>query len=148
MAETLLHWKLTNFAKVNFAARTPTRKCYVHQVKNIVAFWTQILLQKHVYLSLKKFSSGTERATMADHKVRVESHKPVIELGKERKEMEGREKREILIGLYDCLKLNHEDCMDKHGTKSIYCQIDAQMLEEYGITRGYYKSKNYSRITI
>lgn len=85
---------------------------------------------------------------MADHKVRVESHKPVIELGKERKEMEGREKREILIGLYDCLKLNHEDCMNKHGKKSIYCQIDTQMLEEYGITRGYYKSKNYSRITI
>ena len=100
MAETLLHWKLTNFATVNFAARTPTRNCFVHQVtcKNIVAFWTQMLIPKHIYLSLKKFSSSTERATMADHKVRVESHKPVIELGKERKEMEGREKREILIG--------------------------------------------------
>ena len=60
------------------------------------------------------------------------SHKQVI--GK------GGERELILIALYDCLwNVADEDCMNMNSTKKeeAYCQINAQVPGEYGITRDY-----------
>ena len=69
-------------------------------------------------------------------------HKQVIEKGKERMKGIGRTRRELLIALYDCLwNVAHENWVNRGKKEAVYCQIDAQVSEKYGITRDYVKSK-------
>ena len=97
--------------------------------------------------SLKMFLSNSESTTMAVHEVEEEeqeepqaSHRK----GKGKKERNWKDKEiKLLIPLYDFLWIVvHEYCTNRDKNEvALYCQIDAEMSEKYGIIRDYYKSK-------